>query len=485
MVPNRACVSIGAALIALSLAACGSQLEPSTVADANAAVSGAQDGTGDQGDGTAPDDSGNGGDPGNDDGPGSNDANGPGDPGDPGDPDDPGAPNGPGDPTGGVKAGSCEGFKNQTGITDDAITIGNVADISGPIPGLLEPAQQAVRAYAEYFNSQGDICGRKLEVALFDSRFDAGAGQQAYLEACGKAFAVVGSMSGFDSGGAAETEDCGLPDIRVTHVTKERANCATCFAAYAISTNLVPTATAKFIASKHGDATEHVAVLYMNAGGAGDNAESQAAAYEEAGWGIEMVQGIDAAEFNYAPYVQAMKAEGVKGVVYFGIYQNTVKLQQAMEQQGMEADFFLQDPTVYDAEYVEQAGELGDGTYTFMAHDLFENTKNAEVQLYLSWLQQVKPGASPSTYGMWAWSAARLFVQKAIALGGKLTRPSLVSALNATTSWTGNGAHTASNPATNATPPCQKVAQLDGGTWRQVSPGSYMCDKVVNTGIGD
>ena len=378
------------------------------------------------------------------------------------------------------------GSRTRPASPTKTITIANVSDISGPIPGLLEPAQQAVRAYAEYFNSQGTtICGRQLEVELIDSRFDAGANQQGYVEACSKAFAVVGSMSGFDSGGAAETEECGLPDIRVTNVNKERSNCATCFATYAISTNLVPTATAKFIASKHADAVKHVAVFYMNAGGAGANAESQAAAYAQAGWDIEMVQGIDAAEFNYAPYVQAMKSKGVKGVVYFGIYQNTVKLQQAMQQQGFEADFFLQDPTVYDAQYVEQAGSLGDGTYTFLAHDLFENTKNPEVQLYQSWLQQVKPGSSPNTYGLWAWSATRLFVEKAIALGGKLSRASLVDALNKTTSWAGNGAHTASNPATNATPPCQKVAQLEGGTWRQVSPGDYMCDKVVNTGIGD
>jgi hypothetical protein len=100
------------------------------------------------------------------------------------------------------RAGSCEGFKNQTGITDTTITLANVADISGPVPGIFESAQDATRAYAAYFNATNDICGRKLDVELLDSRADAGADQQAYTKACDEAFAAVGSMGAFDSGGA-------------------------------------------------------------------------------------------------------------------------------------------------------------------------------------------------------------------------------------------------------------------------------------------
>jgi hypothetical protein len=96
----------------------------------------------------------------------------------------------------------------------------------------------------------------------------------------------------------------------------------------------------------------------------------------------------------------------------------------------------------------------------------------------------VKPGAIPNYYGLYAWSAARLFVEKSLALGGKLTRASLVQALDNTSSWTGNGAPTPMNIGTSATPPCLKVAQFKGGRWQQVSPGKYMCGRVVNSGIG-
>ena len=96
-----------------------------------------------------------------------------------------------------------------------------------------------------YFNANSDICGRELEVLSLDSRADAGADQQAYAKACEQAFAAVGSMSAFDSGGAGTAEDCGLPDIRTTSVTLERGGCSTCFGAQsndpAYFENAVPT----------------------------------------------------------------------------------------------------------------------------------------------------------------------------------------------------------------------------------------------------
>ncbi|MGN6782848.1 MAG: ABC transporter substrate-binding protein, partial [Marmoricola sp.] len=106
--------------------------------------------------------------------------------------------------------GRCAGFRNQTGVTDSTVTIANVADINGPVPGIFESAQQAVKAYVAYFNATSTLCGRKLALQSLDSRTDAGADQTAYEKACHDAFAAVGSMSAFDSGGAATAQQCGL-----------------------------------------------------------------------------------------------------------------------------------------------------------------------------------------------------------------------------------------------------------------------------------
>ncbi len=468
----------------LLLAACGSRLDPDTVAQVNgAAGSGAQGGltsegglTGPGGSGGGTSASGGGGGAGSSAAGGGTTSGGDGGSGTQG--------HGGGEPDGDVKAGSCDGFRNQTGITDSKITIANVSDISGPVPGIFESAQEATRAYAAYFNASSDICGRKLAVTLLDSRADAGADQQAYTRACDEAFAAVGSMSAFDSGGAQAAEDCGLPDIRSTTVNPERKNCATCFAAQSVSPNLVPTAMPRYWLKKEPEATQHVALFYINAGAAPVNAESFKVAWEKVGWKVDLFKGIDVSEFNYSPYVQEMKDAGIQFVMYIGPYQNTERLQSAMEQQGFEPEIYLQDATIYDERFVEESGETAEGSYVYTTTQLYDDFSIGEMELYRSWLEQVKPGAVPNFYGLYAWSATRLFVQQAVALGGRLDRKTLVQALSKVRNWTGNGLHAPQQVGAKTTANCVKILQLDDGRWSQVSPGDFMCAPNVDTGVG-
>ena len=464
-----------------ALAACGSQLDPNTVARANGGsavggsgtVAGGSD-AGTSPDGSVPSTSTGGGSTSTGGGSGATTGGGSDDPG--------GATQGTGQnsATGGAKAGSCDGFKNQTGITDKTITIANISDISGPVPGIFESAQEATRAYAAYFNSTDDICGRKLDVELLDSRADAGADQQAYTKACDDAFAAVGSMSAFDSGGAGPAQSCGLPDIRSTTTTPERRDCSTCFAAQAVDPGLVNGSMPRYFLSKFKDATQHAAVLYINAGAAAVNAEMFKNAYNRAGWKVDYFQGIDVSEFNYAPYVQQMKDKGIKLVTYTGPYQDTVKLLDAMQQQGFKPDAYVQDSTIYDQNFVEQAGDNGNGVYAWSTTRMFDDYSVKEMQLYRSWLQQVKPGAVPNYYGLYAWSAARLFVEQAVALGGKLSRASLVSALGKVKNWTGNGLHVPQQVGQKTTANCGAVFQLNDGKWSQVSPSGFQCGPLLN-----
>ena len=160
----------------------------------------------------------------------------------------------------GRQAAAATASRTVPAITDSEITIGNASDISGPVPGLFESSQEAVKAYVAYFNSTSDICGRKLELATYDSRTDAGADQQAYAKGCDEVFAMVGSMRAFDSGGAATAQSCGLPDIRSAAVTKDRNACSTCFPAQSVNTGEWENAPGEFIKKNYPDAAAHAAV---------------------------------------------------------------------------------------------------------------------------------------------------------------------------------------------------------------------------------
>src|SRR5437588_1204606 len=72
-------------------------------------------------------------------------------------------------------ASSCgaNGGSTDVGVTADKITLGNVSLLTGPVPGLFRGAVSGTRAFFEYQNSLGGVCGRKLALDARDDQFDA------------------------------------------------------------------------------------------------------------------------------------------------------------------------------------------------------------------------------------------------------------------------------------------------------------------------
>lgn len=377
--------------------------------------------------------------------------------------------------TGGLKAGSCAGFQNGPGITSSTITIGNASDISGPVNGLFLAAQQAVKAYVEYFNHTSSICGRKLALVTQDSRTDAGADQVAYQSLCSSSFAAVGSMSAYDSGGAQTAQGCGLPDIRTAITTDERAACSTCFAAQGSNAAYYENAPFTYFYKKDPSLKQHTAIVYLNAGGAAENAATMKKVAEHLGATNVNMQALNVSDLSYDSYVQSMKSAGVQYVIMIGAYQTTVKLQQSFKQNSFSPKVFVQDPTIYDPGYVSSGGSTyGQGTYVYMNFLPFElSSSSKEMSTYLQWLQQVAPGANPTFYGVFAWSAAALFVKEATELGGKLTRASLVNALRGVHVWTGNGMTAPQDVGGKTNGSCWRFVQLRGSKWATL--GGYQC----------
>jgi ABC-type branched-subunit amino acid transport system substrate-binding protein len=374
----------------------------------------------------------------------------------------------------GVKAGSCDGFKNQTGITDKTITIGNSSDISGPVPGLFTGAQQATKAYVAFFNATSSICGRKLQLVTYDSRTDAGADQQGYQKICENSFAGVGSMSAFDSGGAATAQSCGLPDIRTASVTGARNDCSTCFGVQATGKGEYQNEVYDYWIRTHKDATQKAAFLYLNAGAAAENAKTQISVGTKRGMNWVYTAPIDVAAFDYGSYVQQMKSKGVQFVQFLGAYQQSARLAKAMQSAGFKPEVLMYDPSVYEPGFLSQGGSAVEGANFFVNFTPL-NESQPELNLYKKWLQQVAPGAQPTFFGLFAWSATKLFVEKSLELGGKLTRPSLVAAIKATSDWTGGGAHSPMTVGAKHPPVCVRWMTVKGGAFVPSGSTKYTC----------
>ncbi|CAB4688933.1 unannotated protein [freshwater metagenome] len=287
---------------------------------------------------------------------------------------------------------------------------------------------------------------------------------------------MVGSMSGFDSGGAGASESCGLPDVRAISVTEARTACTVCFAAQPAGPNEFENAVPDFIMDNY-DGGQKAAMLYLNGGAAAENGPSQARLETKRGMKFVYIQAVDLAEFNYAPYVQAMKDKGVETVQFVGANPQFVRLAQAMQQQGFTPRLYLLDPTAYSPEYTDGAGEAAVGTVSFLNFTPFEEAdRNAELGLYLQYLQQVSPGADPGFFGLFAWSAARLFVEQASRLGGGLDRESLIGSVSKVNAWTANGLHAPQRVSEKRVAECWRFVQWSGSTWKPIDGTQYHCN---------
>jgi hypothetical protein len=175
----------------------------------------------------------------------------------------------------------------------------------------------------------------------------------------------------------------------------------------------------------------------------------------------------------------------VRWVRFLGAYTNAVRLAPAMQYQGFEPDVFLQDSTVYDPRYVETGGDAVEGTWVMINIVPFEEAaRSKEMQLYRAWLQ-VKPGSTPGFFGVYAWSAARLLVENAVALGGDLTRARLVERIRRVDDWTGNGIHSPQGVGARRTSECWAIIRREKGRWVRKAPSrGYLCSGLTDSGIG-
>lgn len=331
-----------------------------------------------------------------------------------------------------------------------------------------------------YFNATSGICGRKLRLASEDTQTSASGDQVAYQNLCKSAFAAVGSMATFDSGGASTAQSCGLPDIRTAGISNAVHACTTCFAARGSNPSYYENAPFAYFFQQNPSLKQHVAIAYLNATGSTETANTIHGVLTKLGATNINMQGIGVSDLYYDSYVQSMKTHCDQYVIFVGPYGNTIKLQQSMKTNGFTPQVFIQDPTIYDPFYVQgaqQAG-VGDGTYVYLDFlPFFEAASNHEESTYLTWLHRVAPGSNPNAYGAFAWSAAALFAHEAAHLGGELSRANLVRAVSGVHSWTDNGMTAAQNVGGKINGSCWQIIRLENGAWQ--SAAGYQCDGVT------
>lgn len=339
---------------------------------------------------------------------------------------------------------SCDASNNggatDVGVTANTISIGNIASIGGVAPGLTQTAQQATQAFVAYVNSQGGICGRKLVLSPYDDQSDAGQDYADASQACHKNFALVGSASAFDNGGASAIQSCGIPDVAAELSTPQIAAVPNAFGANPGNAHYWPLGPAIYLKHTYPNAVTHAAMIYLNASTTQSQATKEMNAYTSVGFHYIYVQAVSVTEPNYAPYVAKMQAAGVQYVTEYSDDNSAARLVQAMAQANFTpkvVDFFSEE---YSQHFLQESQGDANGDLVLMSTAPYEEAaSNPGMQLYLKWLGRVAPGAKHDIFGQFAWSADLAFLQAAKAVGPHLTRAALLAQLRKIGTWDGGG----------------------------------------------
>jgi ABC-type branched-subunit amino acid transport system substrate-binding protein len=201
---------------------------------------------------------------------------------------------------------------------------------------------------------------------------------------------------------------------------------------------------------------------------------------EKVGFEFPFRQPVQVVESNYTPYVLQMKQQGIKYVTMVSDYQSIVRLTKAMRQQGWYPDVMDWDSVVYSPKFLQQAEGSAENSLFFTNTALFEEaSSNPEMQLYVQWLQRVAPGAQPDYFGLYSWSAGRLFAKVAEAVGPKLTRKAFLAELQKVHAWGGNGLHAEHDVGGKRASGCLMYGQVKGAKFVRLEPSGkgWFCDR--------
>ena len=84
--------------------------------------------------------------------------------------------------SGADSANSTGKFHGGPGVTQDKIYLGVLSDLSGPFASGGKNVTEGNQLFVDQVNSQGGICGRKVELIVRDHAFDAEKGKKEYLD---------------------------------------------------------------------------------------------------------------------------------------------------------------------------------------------------------------------------------------------------------------------------------------------------------------
>ncbi|HET7722976.1 MAG TPA: ABC transporter substrate-binding protein, partial [Acidimicrobiales bacterium] len=318
-----------------------------------------------------------------------------------------------GDAGDGGVAGDCAPEpSDEVGVTDTEIRLGNVSTVSGPIAGFGQTGLNAVKAYFNFVNSQGGVCGRQLVFVGADDRLDSGQNRAETQRLASEVLGFVGGTTVVDAGGTSVIDgtDIVATQLAVSDAAIQSANVFSPNPIDPAGTTQGTMGMWQYFARTRG--VTKVAIVYP----AQADARTRGRAYEVdiRNAGLEVVGPFEVAitETNYVNVAQQIENSGAQGVITALEITGMTRLAQAFAQIDFHPAVPFYGAQAYGRPFLEQAGAAAEGTTLGLAFAIFEDAPAVPaVADFLDWYGRTAPGSAPDFFAVMGWTAADMMVQ--------------------------------------------------------------------------
>jgi len=368
--------------------------------------------------------------------------------------------------------GNSEPSGPSPGVKGTSVTVGQVDDLSSPIPGLFKGAEDGTKAYFAYINSKGGVNGRKIELDAQDSAFEPGQVSTATAAQIHSDFALVGGFSLLDQAEQPLIDIAHVPDVGFS-LSPGLTTDPLLYAPEPNPANYYPLGFFKYFAKKFPAAVKKVGIIWENATASTKAAETAVeAAMKAAGWKIAYDHGVGPFYTDFLPDIISMKNDGVKLFFSTELPDNyAANVAKQFAQQNFKP--INVEGAAYSNQLLSLAGSAANNMYIEQGYALYlgQDAKVVPaVALFDKWMKKVDSKANFEIESVYGWTSAELFVQALQQAGNPPTRAGLIQALNKVTFFDAGGLVPPTNPAAAIPSDCFLLAQVQHGVIKRVAP---------------
>lgn len=368
---------------------------------------------------------------------------------------------------GGGGGGCTPQHTDAPGVSDTEIKLGNISTISGPVPNFGATGRAGAKAYLDYVNSQGGVCGRKLSLVNGDDRLDPGINRSETDQMKDSVFGFVGNTSVEDDGGASAIGGTNVPNCSLV-IGNEALKQPNYYSPNPVQEDSNGT-TAIWNWLKANKGITKVGIVYPD----NPNAAARIAGYQNdiaaAGLTADPVIKVSVTESNYVGVASQMKNAGDDAFITVLEINGISKLAQAIKQVGWQPKAPYYGAQAYGPQLPQLAGDAANGALIGLTHDIVEGGGQA-IQTMAQFYQASSSGQPLDFFAIMGWSAAKMCVDAIAAAGPAPTRDAVIGQLNGLHDFEADGLLAPRDPAGHQSPTAFMMVTIEGGQWKRVYP---------------